>query len=130
MNNQECNKILGQIKMIDKTIHQQELGIKFDDDNLLDSSSSDLKNLDSFKNATLRFSKKPNEVKKQNLTPIYNPKLDDNMIKTIFENIIDETGFVIEEKLLKILEPYHETDSKLIKLSNIFSVSLNPLFGI
>lgn len=125
MNNHECRKILSQIKDIDRTLHDQELGLNYDE---LATSESlvDLNDLKSFQKAVALLEKDQSSTELP-LNEEEESLEDESILKTLFNKIIDEGGFIIEDKLAEILEPLHETDSKLIKISNIFQVSTNVL---
>ena len=45
-------------------------------------------------------------------------------VKTILEVLCDEGGFLVEEKLNKLLQPLENDERSLIKLDAIFKVSV------
>lgn len=51
------------------------------------------------------------------------PKLSLGAVKRILEVLCDEAGFLVEEKLNKLLQPLENDERSLIKLDAIFKVS-------
>lgn len=46
------------------------------------------------------------------------------LIRHILKQIADKTGFLLESNLKQVLEPYCEDKSMLVKLDNVFAVSV------
>lgn len=47
------------------------------------------------------------------------------LMRHILELIADQTGFLMEEKLDKLLSPFEEEEKIFVRLENVFAVSIS-----
>lgn len=45
----------------------------------------------------------------------------ENLLRQVMRQISDRAGFILEDRLQKILEPFLETEKTMIKMDNVFS---------
>lgn len=111
MNYDICVKLLDKVLLIDKILHEQQLGLQWDD------SLPPL-----LKKENLRSYKKTvNIVKEESDTNA--SKCSSNMpneINLIINGIVNRGKFLVEKKVRDLLKPYTETQKQLVKINNIF----------
>lgn len=115
--------LLREIQRMDSNISQNELGaaaISTNSESLLD-----ITDLPSFQRAVevVALGKSSGNSSKHDDAII----VGDEDLRKLFHQIVDKTGFIIEDKLKEILEPLQEVDTKLIKFSTFLNVS--PKWG-
>lgn len=52
-------------------------------------------------------------------TPAYR-----RLVRLILKHVSDKTGFFLEERLTTILKPYCDSEKNLVRLDNVFAVSI------
>ncbi|RZC34533.1 NYD-SP28 domain containing protein [Asbolus verrucosus] len=130
MNKERADKLFKRILQIDRVLHEQQLGLVWKCPSEKIPSKSDL---ESYKTAMSLLSedlpklsvKKPKSVSIG--TEFMETERDEEgavykrTIRHILNLIADKTGFLIEDQLNAILEPYIEPERNLIKIDNVFS---------
>lgn len=118
MNQEECINLLKEIRQLDADLSENELGIA---SLAKPEHFLDIADLPSFKKAMEMLT-----IEKSTGTSQYDDTmvLADEGLRSLFGQIVDTTGFIIEDKLKEILEPLQEADSKLIKLSTFLNVRI------
>lgn len=75
--------------------------------------------------------KKAEEYQHQYLISFDPQELDSNpvykrLLKYILTHVSDKTGFLTEKRLKELLMPYMDDEKTLVRLDNVFAVSMNP----
>ncbi|XP_059145951.1 dynein regulatory complex protein 1-like [Physella acuta] len=132
MNEEECKDLVKSVLDADRLIHEQQLGLEW--------QIPDLKFLENVGPLAPRASEQLTATKimhdvmsvnsgqsdpstvEFNIPPsaIYE-KISAHTIKQILELLCDEGGFLVEQKLNKLLLPLEKDEQSLIKLDNIFA---------
>ncbi|KAK3706560.1 hypothetical protein RRG08_055000 [Elysia crispata] len=133
MNEEELKGLLKEVLEVDRVIHEQQLGLPPDQPDLsfvenvgplVNSGKSQgasatqiLHEIMSNKSAS-----DADAAEEGGIAPaaIYN-KISAHTIKQILELLCDEAGFLVEQKLNKLLAPLEKDERSLMKLDNIFS---------
>lgn len=129
MNKERADQLYRRILDIDKTLFEQQLGlIWYEPDekpppNTLESFVSTAPG-----SVTAADSKKSKAVSQVNGDAEVESGDEDNpyykrTMKHILNLIGDKTGFLVEDELNVILEPYLEQEKTLVKVNNVFAVS-------
>ncbi|XP_039256460.2 dynein regulatory complex protein 1-like [Styela clava] len=134
MNEEEVRKLVDKVLNTDCIIHQQQLGLPWSapDTAFMDSRGPLLAATEGKEKSALMMAK---EV----LASVAKPKQDDSLpltfddekshsstkvslsaVKKVLELLCDEAGFLVEEKLNKLLRPLQNEERSLIKLDAIF----------
>ncbi|CAG5124713.1 unnamed protein product [Candidula unifasciata] len=125
MNEEECKNLLSEVLDADKAIHEQQLGLPWEppDVSFMDNVGPIA---NSAKGKTLSATKVLHDVMSEELNEegemaaIYN-KISPHSIKRVLELLCDEAGFLVEQKLTKLLLPLEKDEQSLMKLDNIFA---------
>jgi len=129
MNEEECKELIAEVVNVDKTIHEQQLGLQWPNLDL-----EFLENVGPLVNSgnqpgvtaaqIMQEVMSNASVDKEDQGPataaIYN-KISAHTIKQVLELLCDEAGFLVENKLNKLLAPLEKDERSLMKLDNIFS---------
>ncbi|KAG5673630.1 hypothetical protein PVAND_003659 [Polypedilum vanderplanki] len=132
INFSECENAFNHILKIDKMLWEQQLGIEWEKPNIKIIRKE---NLESFKGAMDKLNDSKNETEKSNaLVPIKSiestqsqqktreQKLTEHkLLRIILSAIADNSGFLIEQKLVMLLMPYAKTEQTLVNLDAVFS---------
>ncbi|XP_005107087.1 dynein regulatory complex protein 1 [Aplysia californica] len=130
MNEEECRALIQEVMDVDTTIHEQQLGLewKVPDLEFLESVGP-LVNTGRPQGASAtqilqevmsNASGEKDEGAAPTTAAIYN-KISAHTIKQVLELLCDEAGFLVENKLNKLLAPLEKDERSLMKLDNIFS---------
>ncbi|GFO13898.1 dynein regulatory complex protein 1-like [Plakobranchus ocellatus] len=134
MNEEELKVLLKEVLEADRVIHEQQLGLppQQADMSFLDNvgplvnagktqSASATQILHEVMSSKTVASEASNEDEGVDApATIYN-KISAHTIKQILELLCDEAGFLVEQKLNKLLAPLEKDERSLMKLDNIFS---------
>lgn len=110
--------LVEEIRRIDKSLSRNELGIEVYGSEKELLQITDLK---SFQEGVTKLNSgrsAEEECLGNNLMG-----LEDTALGQLFNRVVDKTGFIHEENLSELLEPLKETDSRLIRFSNLLNVS-------
>ncbi|XP_044272377.1 dynein regulatory complex protein 1 [Tribolium madens] len=132
MNKQRADQLFKRILDIDKTLHEQQLGLIWDPPHHKLPTKNEL---ESYKTALNLLSVRKFKSKSVISAPEGAPIEPENVqIETIEENqnykktlrhilnlVGDKMGFLIEDELFAILEPYLEQEQTLVKVDNVFA---------
>lgn len=133
MNKEKADKLFKKVLDIDKILHQQQLGLTWvpPQQQLLTKLE-----LESYKKAQHILAKPPMEQVESDVlslstmqsgSELAHPQEETanyrRIIRDILTLIADKTGFLIEDQLKAIIEPYLEAEKSLIKVDNVFAVS-------
>ncbi|XP_004536331.1 dynein regulatory complex protein 1 homolog [Ceratitis capitata] len=117
INYKELKDLLTKIYEIDRILYEQQLAIPWTEPNVdwTDINETAKKSHDN----VLKSVKKK---RKSSAPPprICEEILERGLVRNILRKIADRAGFLIEEKLFKILEPYSEAEKTVVRLDNIF----------
>lgn len=133
MNEEELKGLLKEVLEVDRVIHEQQLGLPPDQPDLSFSENvGPLVNGNQSKGVSatqilqeVMSNKSVSDIgsAEEGVVPaatIYN-KISAHTIKQILELLCDEAGFLVEQKLNKLLAPLEKDERSLMKLDNIFS---------
>ncbi|XP_053959751.1 dynein regulatory complex protein 1 homolog [Anastrepha ludens] len=116
INFKELKDLLTKIYEIDRVIYEQQLAMPW---SMPDIDWTDINEISSKENkSTLKAAKKGHGIAYTRCT--YDSEVEKSLVRNILRKIADRAGFLIEEKLFKILEPYTEDDKCIVRLHNIF----------
>lgn len=137
LNKATADKLLDDILKVDKVIHEQQLGLKWDPPDISLKDKMDMPSYRMAHDAIAEAERKTNPKGKSvsSLTQSgseESKRLEDSptlrkLMRKILKQVSDKTGFFLEERLQEVLKPYSENDKTLVRLDNVFSVSC---FGI
>jgi len=119
MNEAELRKLVDKVLLADKCIHQQQLGVDWQQPDM--SFSNNIGPLNKVK-----VGKKEQEISASEFVQeVITGKSEDfnvsiNVTRKLLEVICDEGGFLVEDKLKKLLAPLQSGEKSLIKLDAIF----------
>lgn len=99
-------------------VDKNELGIIKDIPNQL--AMSDITEMPSFQRAAQLLTEERNDKNEKSVETG-----DDMDLAEFLDKIIDQTEFMHDKSLLKILESIQESDSRLVKFNNVLLVSIN-----
>lgn len=144
MKTQEASGLLEKILTADKIIHEDVLGCEWQAPDVKPLKKEDLV---SYKAAVamidevFKISGKVQDLFSRNIyffkieeveeeeTNLVETSLDKTRIQQqILKVIADNSGFLVEEKLNDLLEPYTEDQKTLVRLDNVFNVGIFFLF--
>ncbi|GFR65867.1 dynein regulatory complex protein 1-like [Elysia marginata] len=133
MNEEELKGLLKEVLDVDRVIHEQQLGLPPEQPDL-----SFVDNVGPLVNTGLSKGASAAQILQEVMSnksgsdaasgeeggapaaTIYN-KISAHTIKQILELLCDEAGFLVEQKLNKLLAPLEKDERSLMKLDNIFS---------
>lgn len=129
MNEEESKALVAEVMDVDRTIHEQQLGLPWPE---LDLDFLD--NVGPLVNANNLTGVSATQIMQEVMSDtsgdkdetgpptaaIYN-KISAHTIKQVLELLCDEAGFLVENKLNKLLAPLEKDERSLMKLDNIFS---------
>ncbi|XP_017491711.1 PREDICTED: dynein regulatory complex protein 1 homolog [Rhagoletis zephyria] len=115
INFKELKELLTKIYKIDGVLYEQQLAMPWSMPEL------DLADINEISNKEHRSSLKAMKRRNTIVPPrSLERKVETSFVRNILRKIADRAGFLIEEKLFKILEPYSENDKFIVRLDNIF----------
>ncbi|EDV46823.1 dynein regulatory complex protein 1 homolog [Drosophila erecta] len=129
INYKELNLLVDRVYHIDRIIHEQQLAMPWS------SPVPPIKNINKAKkrrnNILEKFDMRIGRVPKNRVltksAANYKPDIKElapeslRLMRNLIRKLSDRGGFLIEERLLKILEPYSEEDKCLVRIDNIFA---------
>lgn len=128
LNKATADKLLDEILKVDKVIHEQQLGLKWETP---DTSLKEKMDLPSYKMACDMLADDKRSIKGKSSIVQTSSDVSKQMEETssfrklmrkVLRQVSDKTGFFLEERLQEILKPYTEEDKTLVRLDNVFSV--------
>ncbi|CAK8681370.1 dynein regulatory complex protein 1-like [Clavelina lepadiformis] len=131
MNEDEVRSLVDNVLKADETIHLQQLGLPWNVPDMpflkshgpLEVQTSDPRpTATSFAKEILAANEKAQKKSSDDLEVIEKPesRLSLGAVKKLLEVLCDEAGFLVEEKLNKLLQPLQSDERSLIKLDAIF----------
>ncbi|KAK9885399.1 hypothetical protein WA026_010894 [Henosepilachna vigintioctopunctata] len=131
MNIERVMQVTERILTIDKILHEQLLGIEWVDESGLYRKELRKENLPSYRNALQVLKDKAKESeplksvefpkgKKTDLDPRQKAARQ-MLLKHLMKQLSDRAGFIIEDRLQQILEPYMDMEKTLVRMDNVFS---------
>ncbi|KAL8576042.1 hypothetical protein ACOMHN_052060 [Nucella lapillus] len=135
MNEEDCKTLTGNIMSADRVIHEQQLGLgwKTPDVGFMDnvgpllgkaSQSHGVSASQVVQDALSQTENMEEEEEKEGQEdgrPAIFSKISAHTIKQILELLCDESGFLVESKLNKLLQPLEKDERSLMKLDAIFT---------
>ncbi|BFZ20885.1 hypothetical protein BsWGS_23923 [Bradybaena similaris] len=133
MNEEECKSLLSEVLDVDKAIHEQQLGLPWQapDLSFMDNVGPIIKSQKSKHVSAVKILQQvmsmdtstthdQTDITEENMANICS-KLSPHSIKRVLELLCDEAGFLVEQKLTKLLIPLEKDEQSLMKLDSIFS---------
>lgn len=130
MNEKEMRELVNKVLGIDRIIHQQQLGLSWSSPEVpFPTSHGPLISMDEDKRKSaitvakeILTSAKMQDTDHSAIEGDKRPdvSLSIGTVKQVLELLCDETGFLVEEKLNKLLQPLQNEERSLIKLDAIF----------
>lgn len=125
-NKERVDALLKQILATDRVLHEQQLGLRWINRQAALLEKTDLP---SYKSATeivakmsCRKESSESEVELDEVGDFDGETVAHRRIlRTVLKLIADKSGFLIEERLKEILEPYTERERSLVKIDGVFS---------
>ncbi|KAB0793354.1 hypothetical protein PPYR_12974 [Photinus pyralis] len=125
-NKKRVDALLKQILDTDRVLHEQQLGLRWTSPNVALLEKTDLPSYKSASEIVAKMScrKEPSE------SEVESDEVGDfdgetvahrRILRIVLKLIADKSGFLIEEKLKEILEPYSERERSLVKIDGVFS---------
>ncbi|XP_067625291.1 dynein regulatory complex protein 1 homolog [Eurosta solidaginis] len=113
INFNELKDVITKIYEIDRILHEQQLAVPWSkpDLDMTDINETSRKELQSY---IQTIKKKPSVVRTRET------EVERGLLRNILRKIADRAGFLIEEKLFRILEPYSENEQCIVRLDNVF----------
>lgn len=131
MNYGECRALLERVCAMDRQLHEQELGLSVAGPSQ-GAEGMELDTLDKLPSYQAAVLALRDQLEQQHLIEAEEERgveesspMPDKSLAGLFSQIIESADFVLEDKLMEMLEPLQETDSKIIKLASIFDVRVN-----
>ncbi|KAL3272766.1 hypothetical protein HHI36_014227 [Cryptolaemus montrouzieri] len=133
MNTERVLEVAQRILTIDRILHEQLLGLEWTEKGALKKKELKKENLASYKRAIeiLELEEKAQEpqksltlVRSQKANTQLDPKKEavrEALLKRLLKEVADRAGFILEDRLQQILEPFLETEKTLIRMDNVFS---------
>ncbi|KAF5270688.1 hypothetical protein FQA39_LY01426 [Lamprigera yunnana] len=134
-NKKRASKLLQQILNIDKVLYEQQLGLNW---NHPPNALMEKTELPSYRSALQVITEipKPDDNEKPTETESTVERIEDKVtlgetmahrriLRMILNLIADKSGFLIEEKLKDILQPYAEDENALLKIDCVFMVKIS-----
>ncbi|CAL1532912.1 unnamed protein product [Lymnaea stagnalis] len=130
MNEEECKNLAAEVMEADRVIYEQQLGLQWEcpDISFVDNVGPLMNKKDRGSSASkilheLMIKATESQVTEETGYPISGiyEKISANTVKRVLELLCDEGGFLVEQKLNKLLAPLEKDEQSLIKLDNIFS---------
>lgn len=132
MNTERVLEVAGRILTIDKILHEQLLGLEWNEKGLLKRKELRKENLPSYREALEILQKEALATEPQKTLSLNRNravvKMDAkkeavraNLLRRILKQLADRAGFIIEDRLQQILEPYLDEEKTLIRMDNVFS---------
>ncbi|KAH8419817.1 hypothetical protein KR009_002872 [Drosophila setifemur] len=129
INFKELNVLVDRVYHIDRIIHEQQLAMAWS------SPVPPIQNINRAKkkrnNILEKFDMRIGRVPKNRVVsqsgPKHKPDIKElppeslRLMRNLVRKLSDRGGFLIEERLLKILEPFSEEDKCLVRIDNIFA---------
>ncbi|RZF47211.1 hypothetical protein LSTR_LSTR004920 [Laodelphax striatellus] len=117
-NKDNAEDVLQKISEMDRFIHQQLLGLEWPRSESITSGNIALKDNENFEQVESAEEKPSNaDVAEDNSTQ----RRKVFLVNKILKAVSNSSGFLLEERLAELLEPYAETEKLLVKLDNIFN---------
>ncbi|XP_055836949.1 dynein regulatory complex protein 1 homolog [Episyrphus balteatus] len=118
INYQEALSLTNRIFEIDRLLHVQQLGVEWTPHNI--EGLLHCANINTGENIiSVEVESKRNSSSTCGKT-VTQQVAEIRLLRCILKKISDRAGFLIEDKLLKILEPYTDEEKRLVRLDNIF----------
>ncbi|XP_011211233.2 dynein regulatory complex protein 1 homolog [Bactrocera dorsalis] len=117
INFKELKDLLTKIFEIDRILHEQQLAAPW---SMPDIDWTDINEAAKASNSSTLKAAKKKKTTTDFPTRACEELLEKGLVRNILRKIADRAGFLIEEKLLKILEPYSENEKCIVRLDNIF----------
>ncbi|XP_037934777.1 dynein regulatory complex protein 1 homolog [Teleopsis dalmanni] len=112
----EMKDLLQKILNVDEILYRQQLGQEWLP---LEFEFFDINSVKKVLRPKRRSTKNcPNESNETNEAP--KEKVDMKFLKKILAKISDRTGFLLDDKLMNLLEPYTEAEKYLVRMDNVF----------
>ncbi|XP_055377885.1 dynein regulatory complex protein 1 homolog [Condylostylus longicornis] len=136
MNCKEATELTNKVLDIDRLLFEQQLGLDWVRPNILKIKKSELPffKKDSSRSGTTassftfhifiqdsKLSDLRSDKLSRNSCKTDDEKLNENLLRNILFKIADRAGFLCEERLLEVLEPYTENQKTLVRIDNILS---------
>ncbi|XP_068141100.1 dynein regulatory complex protein 1 homolog [Drosophila tropicalis] len=129
INYRELQSLIERVYHIDRIIHEQQLAMPWirpvpPIPNINKSAKKGSKILERF---DLRAGKVPKNRQITKAMPKHKPDLKDlppeslRLMRNLMRKLADRGGFLIEERLLKIIEPHADQEKVLVRIDNIFA---------
>lgn len=117
INIKELKDLLTKIFEIDRILHEQQLAVPW---TIPDIDWTDINETAKASNSSTLKAARKKKTTTDSPTRTCEELMEKGLVRNILRKIADRAGFLIEEKLLKILEPYSENEKCIVRLDNIF----------
>ncbi|EDV34413.1 uncharacterized protein Dana_GF21304 [Drosophila ananassae] len=129
INYQELNLLVDRVYHIDRIIHEQQLAMPWSRPvaPIPNINKSKKKRNNILEKFDMRIGRVPKNRVVSKSGPKHRPDIKElppeslRLMRNLIRKLSDRGGFLIEERLLKILEPYSEEDKCLVRIDNIFA---------
>ncbi|XP_011186775.1 dynein regulatory complex protein 1 homolog [Zeugodacus cucurbitae] len=117
INFKELKDLLTKIFEIDRILHEQQLAVPW---SMPDIDWTDINETAKAENISILKEARKKQTTTDGPTGVCEELLEKGLVRNILRKIADRAGFLVEEKLLKILRPYSENEKCIVRLDNIF----------
>lgn len=117
INFKELKDLLTKIFEVDRILYEQQLAVPW---SMPDIDWTDINEMTKASNNTILKAARKKQTTTDSPTRMCDDLLEKGLVRNILRKIADRAGFLIEHKLLKILEPYSENEKCIVRLDNIF----------
>ncbi|ESP00267.1 hypothetical protein LOTGIDRAFT_225997 [Lottia gigantea] len=137
MNEEECKEMLNSVLQCDEVIHQQQLGLNWETPDISFTENVGPLQLTEEHKSGVSATQVLHEIMSQTGSQAVEEAPDDeneekpkanifskisaHTVKSVLELLCDESGFLVEKKLQKLLAPLEQDEQSLMKLDAIFT---------
>ena len=126
MAEENVRKLAGIVQQGDKSIHEQQLGLPWEAEQLPESpmKQATTQTNDGTVSQALQYVASILSSDGDSCTTVNDDKFSPSLIQQALQLVCQESGFLIDDKLLRLLVPLEEDEKLLMKLDSIFKALL------